>query len=194
MESLNKEENENVGQMLFKYRDYTPIPLILMVILVARPNVLTATFGTLIVILGELIRIYSVAFIGGISRTRSGSLGEELVTSGPFRWVRNPLYCGNFFIVLGLSVFSGSLWFTILSTGLFYFQYYFIIRYEEKILEEKFQEKYREFRLSVPAWLPKKLPKIDEIEWPDSYSAALRSEKRTLASIAAMLILLVMTS
>lgn len=192
MEKIKAGGSDSLGQTLFKYRDYTPIPLIIIMLFVASPSVLTATIGTIVVTFGELIRVYSVAFIGGVSRTRSGSLGEKLITGGPFQWVRNPLYCGNFFIVFGLAIFSGSLWFTLFTVALFYFQYHFIIQYEEKILEEKFQEEYREYRRRVPAWFPKKIPSLNELEWSDSYSKALLSEKRTLSAIAAMLFILVL--
>ena len=192
---MQEEKNMNsLGKTLFRYSDYTPIPLIIILLFVAKPGVFTATLGTLIVMLGELIRIYSVAFIGTISRTRSGSLGDTLITGGPFKFVRNPLYCGNFFIVAGLAVFSGSVGFTILTIALFYFQYHFIIQYEEKILEDKFQDEYRKYKQEVPAWIPDKIPGLDDIEWSDSYSKALKSEKRTLTAIAAMLALLILCS
>ena len=94
-------QSSSLGETFFKYRDYTPIPLILIVLFVAKPSVFTATLGTIVLTFGELFRIYSVAFIGSISRTRKESLGNQLITSGPFKWVRNPLYLGNFFIVFG---------------------------------------------------------------------------------------------
>lgn len=196
MEAMKQKENETLGQVLFRSRDYTPVPLILILLFVARPTVLSATIGTLCVVFGELIRIYSVAFIGPVSRTRSGSLAQELVTHGPFQWVRNPLYCGNFFITLGVLLFGSSPWLTLIGMGLFWLQYYFIIQYEETLLEEKFREQYRMYKDSVPAWFPKRIPALEELEWPPSsgLSRALRSEKRTLGAIAVMLFLLVLIS
>ena len=100
-----------LGKNLFKYRDYTPLPLLGVMFLVHDPSVLSATAGTVLVLLGECLRIYSVAFIGTVSRTRSGSLGASLVREGPFKWTRNPLYLGNFIIVLGFACFVGVFWF-----------------------------------------------------------------------------------
>jgi protein-S-isoprenylcysteine O-methyltransferase Ste14 len=183
------DDNEGLGQKLFKLRDYTPIPLLLLLFLVQKPTILSATLGCLLICCGELFRIYSVAFIGGISRTRSESLGEQLVTSGPFQWMRNPLYVGNFFITLGISLFSGRLWFSVITVAFFCFQYYLIVGFEEQLLAKKFGAAYDVYRAKVPAWLPNKLPALDDVEWPTSFSAAIRSEKRTLGAIALVLTL-----
>ena len=187
-------QSSSIGETFFKYRDYTPIPLILIVLFVAKPSVFTATLGTIVLTFGELFRIYSVAFIGSISRTRKESLGNQLITSGPFKWVRNPLYLGNFFIVFGLAIYSGILWFCVLTAALFYLQYHYIVQYEEGLLEKKFGNEYGAYKASVPAWFPKSLPKLNEIEWPDSFTKSLKSEKRTLSAIAGMLILLILFS
>lgn len=184
------DRNLEIGERLFELRDYTPIPLILLMFVVAKPTVATATLGTLIMVFGECFRIYSVAFIGSISRTRSSSTGARLITEGPFSWFRNPLYVGNFFIVLGISTFAGRGWLVALSAILFAVQYYFIVIYEETILEKKFGQEYVEYKKTVPAWFPKKLVSLDEIQWPDSFSASLRSERRTLTAIAFLLFFL----
>lgn len=180
-----------VGAKLFKLRDYTPIPLIVLLLVFAHPGVRTATLGTLLVVLGELIRIYSVAFIGTISRTRGlSTTGGALVTTGPFGVVRNPLYVGNFFITLGILVFGGSLGVLVVGVLLFAAQYYFIVKFEEDLLLQKFGRQYDDYRAAVPAWFPRRMPGLNEIEWPTDYSHALRSERRTLTAIVAMLVVL----
>lgn len=179
---------EQYGQWFFKYRDYTPIPLIILLLVFAKPSALSATVGLSLVTLGELVRIYSVAFIGKISRTRKESLGGQLVTSGPFAYVRNPLYVGNFFISFGLALYSGSVGVSVLTAIMFAVQYYFVVSYEEHLLSEKFGNAFDEYRSSVPPWIPTRLPKPTEIEWPDSFGAAIQSEKRTLTAIAVVIL------
>jgi protein-S-isoprenylcysteine O-methyltransferase Ste14 len=181
-----------LGETLFRLRDYTPIPLILLLLAVGKSTVFASTLGTICIAIGELLRIYSVAFIGSISRTRKGSLGGALITSGPFAYVRNPLYVANFFILLGFVLFSSSIWFVLFSVGLFAFQYYWIVQYEENLLVTKFGQEYVDYQLQVPAWLPRKWPALSEIEWPTSYSAALRSERRTLTSIGFLLLVMML--
>ncbi len=181
---------EDFGKKIFQSRDYTPIPLILILFFIKHPSIFGAVLGTLLIVFGELFRIYSVAFIGSVSRTRKGTLGGELVRKGPFNWVRNPLYCGNFFIVFGFSLFSGSGWFVFLTLLLFSLQYHFVVQFEESILEAKFGDQYRKYMDEVPAWLPKSLPRLSEIEWPHTFSDALQSEKRTLTAIVVILAVL----
>lgn len=190
----SKVQNSGIGETFFKYRDYTPIPLIAIALIITKPSVLTATIGTIVLMFGELFRIYSVAFIGSISRTRKESLGNQLITSGPFKWVRNPLYLGNFLIVMGLAIYTGVLWFCVLTASMFYFQYYYIVEYEEGLLEKKFGQEYVAYKATVPAWFPKALPKLNELEWPNSFTKSLKSEKRTLSAIVAMLVLLILCS
>jgi len=184
-----------IGEKLFEWRDYTPIPLIVLVLFCAEPSVRSATAGTLLAIAGELLRIYSVAFIGSISRTRNtSSTGSGLITRGPFSWVRNPLYVGNFMISFGMSVFSGVSWLMVLTVALFAFQYYAIVKYEEKLLTERFGAEYEAFMKTTPAWFPSRLPSLESLEWPDTFTPALRSERRTLAAIGIMLLALVLVS
>lgn len=182
--------SDALGEKLFKLRDYTPIPLIVLLFAFAQPNVFSATIGTLVLIFGELYRIYSVAFIGSISRTRKSQVGSKLISEGPFSMVRNPLYVGNFIIVMGVAIYSAVLWLVVLTAVSFCWQYYWIVRYEESLLNQKFGEEYSRYKEQVPAWIPKALPRISELSWPDSFSYALISEKRTLTAIGAMLSIL----
>ena len=168
MESHYLPPTESLGERLFRMRDYTPVPLVLLLLMVQKPSIFSVTLGVLTVVLGQLLRVYGVAFIGSISRTRKSSLGAELVTGGPFAWVRNPLYVANFFVVLGFSIYANRFWLLLLSMGLFAFQYHFIVRYEEQNLEEKFGQAFRDYKQQVPAWFPKKIPAITSWEWPPS--------------------------
>ena len=192
--TANQNSQVQIGEWFFKYRDYTPIPLILFLLIVADATIFSATLGLLLLAAGELFRIYTVAFIGTVSRTRSDSTGQKLVTNGPFSFVRNPLYVGNFFIVFGFAVFAANLTLLALTVLLFAVQYYFIVRYEEYILTGKFGAEYKDYCRRVPAWVPVSWPRLENIEWPTEYSSALKSEKRTLTTIFALLVLLVIFS
>lgn len=191
---FSKESRVEIGEWFFKARDYTPIPLILLLLAFGNPSVKSATLGMLLIVLGELARIYSVAFIGTISRTRSQSTGQKLIIEGPFAYVRNPLYVANFLITLGFTVFGGLIWLIGLTVLLFAVQYFFIVRYEENLLSAKFGEEYEEYLRKVPRWIPERLPQLQTIAWPDNFSPALKSESRTLTSILVLLLLLALRS
>ncbi|NRA66383.1 MAG: isoprenylcysteine carboxylmethyltransferase family protein [Pseudobacteriovorax sp.] len=194
MSSNQQSQTIAIGEWFFKYRDYTPIPLIIMLLIWSEATVVSATLGVLSICFGELFRIYSVSFIGTVSRTRSDSTGQRLVSSGPFAIVRNPLYVGNFFVSVGFSLFSGVAWIVAVTAALFFVQYYFIVKYEESILSKKFGDEYQGYLRKVPAFVPSKLPKLDNIDWPKEYSHALKSEKRTLTTIFVLLGLLMVLS
>ena len=185
-----KDLNIRIGEWFFKSRDYTPIPLILLLIIYGRSTALTATLGFMLINAGELFRIYSVAFIGTVSRTRSHSTGQKLITTGPFRFVRNPLYVGNFGITAGFALFGGVPWIFVATVVLFCIQYHYIVSFEENLLIDRFGEDYAEFCRTTPRWIPNKLPKLEVVEWPDNFSASLQSEKRTLTTIVALLLIL----
>lgn len=191
---FDKETRVELGEWFFKARDYTPIPLILLLLFFGEPTVKSATIGILLVVIGELSRIYSVGFIGSISRTRSQSTGQRLISDGPFAYVRNPLYVANFLITLGFTIFGGRLWLTALTVFLFAVQYFFIVAYEENLLVAKFGEEYEDYRMRVPRWIPERLPSLDQLIWPDTFSPALKSEKRTLTTIISLIFLLALFS
>ncbi|RYZ49155.1 MAG: isoprenylcysteine carboxylmethyltransferase family protein [Proteobacteria bacterium] len=188
--AVEKSLTVKTGEWFFKARDYTPIPLILLLLVFCKATALTATLGLILIAFGELFRIYSVAFIGTVSRTRSHSTGQKLITSGPFAYVRNPLYVGNFGITAGIALLGANVWIFVATVVLFCVQYYFIVRFEEDLLLERFGEEYAEFLRTTPRWIPAKLPKLEEIEWPDSYSHSLKSEKHTLRTIFILSIIL----
>lgn len=189
--AIDKQSKVSIGEWFFKYRDFTPIPLIVLLLIFGEPTVASATLGLLLIVFGELFRIYSVSFIGTVSRTRSESTGQSLVSSGPFSLVRNPLYVGNFFVSFGFAIFGSITWIAVLTVLMFALQYYFIVLYEESVLTKKFGEAYGEYRKKVPAFIPFSLPKLDQIEWPRDFSPALKSEKRTLTTIMTLLVLLI---
>ena len=65
-----------------------------------------AAVGGALMALGEAIRLASVACIGSKSRTRGSEVGP-LVTWGPYRVCRNPIYVGNAFLWAGFGVWGG---------------------------------------------------------------------------------------
>jgi protein-S-isoprenylcysteine O-methyltransferase Ste14 len=146
-----------VGAWLFRRRTIIPLPLALAVLLIpesrgtARP-VLVAT-GALLVTVGEALRMWGVRHIGTISRTRSDRLGP-LVTSGPFALVRNPLYLGNVALWVGFAISARLPWLAPVFVAVLAFEYHAIVRWEERLLEERLGERYRTYAAQVPRWVP----------------------------------------
>lgn len=183
---------QKLGEKLFRARDYSPIPVGIVALLYATPSIASLVLGFVISLLGELVRAYGVAFIGTISRTRSYSNGQ-LVTSGPFSVLRNPLYFGNLLLSLGLAVMAGVWWIPLLVVVFFYAQYIPIVAWEEMKLTRIFGQEYTQYCAKVPyRWFPK-FSAFVQYDWcvrPESWGPAMRSEKRTLTAIAFVLVLM----
>lgn len=182
-----------LGEFFFKYRGFTPIPLIVFVVFIDNPTLTSLLIGVAVMLIGEWVRFWGVAHAGGATRTRSVG-APHLVTSGPFAYVRNPLYFGNMIMYAGAAVIANA-WVPYLIVGVvFYFaiQYYFIVRLEEAKLTELFGDEYSDYMNSTPRFLPRLKPiGVEDSTKPD-YLKALRPEKSTLMSFAAIVMIFVL--
>jgi len=76
-----------------------------------------------------------------------------IVTNGPYRFTRNPIYLGMFFGQIGLAVGLNNFW-LLLALVLFYFVIrYGVIAREEAYLERKFARVYLDYKSRVRRWL-----------------------------------------
>jgi protein-S-isoprenylcysteine O-methyltransferase Ste14 len=76
-----------------------------------------------------------------------------LVASGPFRFSRNPLYVALTFMYVGLSLLANALWVLVLIVPVMVLMHYGVIRREERYLEAKFGDAYRDYRSRVRRYL-----------------------------------------
>lgn len=83
--------------------------------------------------------------------TRAPSL--TIVSDGPFRFTRNPLYVSLTGLYLGVTLLVDALWPLLLLVPVVLVTQYGIIRREERYLEAKFGETYRAYKARVRRWL-----------------------------------------
>jgi protein-S-isoprenylcysteine O-methyltransferase Ste14 len=76
----------------------------------------------------------------------------SLVTSGPYRFSRNPLSVSLVVLYLGLSLKIDTLWPLLLLLPLLIVFHFGVIQREERYLERKFGDTYRHYRSAVPRW------------------------------------------
>ncbi|MBL7159631.1 isoprenylcysteine carboxylmethyltransferase family protein [Candidatus Microgenomates bacterium] len=76
-----------------------------------------------------------------------------LIAEGIFRLSRHPMYLGFVFWLLGLAILSGNLMAFVAPMAMFITFEKVFIPYEEKILEEIFGEKYRNYKKRARKWL-----------------------------------------
>ena len=146
----------------------------------------TWAIGVVLIVLGEAIRLAGVAAAGTVTRRRSRDV-QRLVTYGVFRWVRNPLYVGNFLIWMGFVVISGVLWFLPIAVALFALEYTLIVAYEEGVLESIFGVEYLDYKRTTPRWIPRPPGALRETG-PHDWGEAWRSEISTFMQYAALMV------
>ncbi len=187
----------DIRQFFFKNRSYTPIPLVLILLYFSNPYQPVIYFGFILLAIGETIRVWAVSYAGG--RTRTIKVGApKLCSSGPFAYLRNPLYLGNMINFSGIVFIAGgsNLWLILFLTLTFFIiQYSLIISLEQETLSKKFDEEYLIYCNNVPALLPRLTPwKGGTIQEPLSIKKVLRHEKSTLLNILLILILIFIRS
>lgn len=183
-----------LGGWLFRKRTSLPLPIVAALFLIpaAEPSIGNGWIaaGVAIVAAGELIRVWGVHHIGAVSRTRSERLGP-LIDSGPFAWVRNPLYLGNILLWIGFAVTAQLLWLAPVIAVLLALEYHAIVRWEERLLETRMGERYRDYMRRVPRWIPRPVRHAaSDHAAAFSWRQTLYSERGTLIGIAAGFVLL----
>ncbi len=186
---------ESIGRWWFKNRSLSPLPWFLLLVVLPPDFTPTPTvFGLAVlgILTAELLRIWAVGYAGSATRTRGENV-PALVHSGPYRFVRNPLYIANIIMYTLAGVAFG---FIYLSIGIFVYsciQYTFIVRFEESILIGIFNDSYARFKLTVPRWFGVR-PAIEPSEHTFNLKRALVSEKSTFFSLTAMVVLFAVKS
>jgi phospholipid methyltransferase len=159
--------------------------------------------GVAATLAGESIRLWGVHHIGAISRTRTDRLGP-LIDTGPFAFVRNPLYIGNIALWVGFALTAQLAWMAPFIALLLGLEYHAIVKWEEQLLLSRLGDAYRGYTTRVPRWLPRgnrggrgerrttQLPSANSTASAVAFSwkETLFSERGTLIAIALGYVLL----
>ena len=77
------------------------------------------------------------------------------VPTGPYRYVRNPMYIGGALVLAGYGLFQRSAAVALLSLGFLLVMHLFVLFLEEPGLEQRFGASYVAYKLAVNRWLPR---------------------------------------
>lgn len=132
--------------------------------------------GIILIVVCILGRTWASLYIGGRKI-------DELVTTGPYSIMRNPLYTFSFLGAAGAGAQTGSLVLALICGALAYIVFYVVVLQEEKLLLERYGEKYRTFMARVPRFLPN--PRL----WQDEQTLTIRPP-RVLTTFADALVFL----
>lgn len=103
----------------------------------AQPSWGSWRTGVLVAVCGELLRIWAA---GHIEKSR------EITSSGPYRWMRHPLYTGSALLGVGFVIASRSVPVAVLATAYLALTLLAAVRSEEAHLDEKFDGAYSAWR------------------------------------------------
>src|ERR1700747_3682 len=88
----------------------------------ARPTPRSIIAGSCIALVGLVIRALASGHV---------QKNEQLTTSGPYAYTRNPLYLGSLVLAAGFAVASRSWWIALIAAAMFFAIYIPVIRGEE---------------------------------------------------------------
>ena len=154
------------GQWLFRWRSYPP--LVLFAIILPAFKDYSYLFGSSSYELAWQVFCFAISLLGlgirsyTVGRTPKGTSGrntrkqraDQLNTTGAYSISRNPLYVGNFLMMLGPNMFVRVWWVSVIYTLAFWLYYERIILAEEAFLKKKFGKEYDDYFDRTPAFLP----------------------------------------
>jgi len=152
----------------------------------AKPTVASILIGSALVVPGLMFRAVASGHV---------QKNQQLATTGPYAYTRNPLYLGSLVLALGFALSARSWWIAAGVVVIFLVIYVPVIRGEEAFLREHFPE-FAEYALAVPRLLPRcrSYPKVQgsfsrDLYWQHrEYNAALGSMAMLAALIAKLLL------
>jgi protein-S-isoprenylcysteine O-methyltransferase Ste14 len=116
-------------------------------------NLLLSAIGVILCGAGIAFAIWARVYLGknwGMPMTLREK--PELVTSGPYKFVRHPIYSGFLLGMFGTALADGAIWILILVLAGIYFIY--SAKTEEKMMMEQFPNEYPEYKKRTKMLIP----------------------------------------
>jgi protein-S-isoprenylcysteine O-methyltransferase Ste14 len=133
------------------------IPLFLgalLLVIFARPNPTGMMIGVILILAGEAIRIWATGHL---------RKNENLTVTGPYAYVKNPLYVGSILITTGFCILADNIYVLAAATLAFCFHY---IPYKKRVEGERlkriFGSRYEDYDQKVPDYVPRWTPYSEE--------------------------------
>jgi protein-S-isoprenylcysteine O-methyltransferase Ste14 len=118
-----------------------------LLVVFAKPAFPGILIGIILIFLGEGIRIWAAGHL---------QKNEVLTVTGPYAYVKNPLYIGSIFITTGFCIMADNIY--LLAAAFFMFCFHYI-PYKKKVegdrLKKRFGSQYEDYDEKVPEYLPR---------------------------------------
>lgn len=120
----------------------------------------TRAVGILLIVAGlpGLVDSFARFALQGLGTPAPIAPTQNLVVTGLYRYVRNPIYVALVAIILGQALLFAD--HRLLGYGAFLWLalHIFVLAYEEPTLGETYGAEYKEYRTNVPRWIPRLTP------------------------------------
>lgn len=116
-------------------------------VFLARPTWASWRIGLVVALVGEALRVWAAGHL---------EKGREVTTSGPYRWMRHPLYAGSSVLALGIVIAANSLPLAVLVVLYMGSTLLAAASREEAALDEKFEGAYERYRQSATPPAPRR--------------------------------------
>jgi protein-S-isoprenylcysteine O-methyltransferase Ste14 len=120
----------------------------------------TRTIGVLLILIGlpGLVDSFARFALQGLGTPAPVAPTKNLVVTGLYRYVRNPIYVAVVAIIVGQALLFGA-WGLVLLGAVFWLAFHlFVVAYEEPTLQGTFDAEYEVYRANVPRWVPRLTP------------------------------------
>lgn len=125
---------------------FIPLPFI--------PSMMWRNVGLLLTFIGFLLGIGAfIEFRRARTSLDPHGSAKQVVTSGIYRFTRNPIYLGFLLMVIGLPLNSGLIWGIIMAPLYMIVMTRLVIEREESYLEKKFKGQYTSYKSRVRRWI-----------------------------------------
>jgi protein-S-isoprenylcysteine O-methyltransferase Ste14 len=110
----------------------------------STPSRLSMLVGLPLACLGLALRAWAAGHL---------AKNQQLATTGPYAYVRNPLYAGTLIAALGIVIASRSVWLAVIFAAVFFLVYLPAIELEEQHLRQIFPA-YADYALQIRRFVP----------------------------------------
>lgn len=155
----------------FKLRFAIMYPFGIFVIIFANSDDKSIMTGIWFILAGLFIRLWANGYAIKM---------EKLTTSGPYAFVRHPLYLGTILLVIGFTIMLKIYYVGALFIIFGVFVYRRTIKKEEAMLEDKFKNVYLDYKKSVPAIIPTVFPYKKGEKWGFSFKRLIKNHEYKL--------------
>lgn len=118
------------------------------------PKIIRIPLGIVIILTGVIILLLSMErFRKAHTYSSPYKPVKSLITKGPYKRSRHPMYLGRLLQQIGIGVAFGNVWILLMLVPAFIVVWYGVIVPEEQYLERRFGQKYLQYKCSTRCWI-----------------------------------------